>query len=431
MLHRPAIPSGDVVLRLFRVSGGALFLALALAGPGRSAPAQDTAADAPPAAPAEALQEIETEIAAGKARIDALNRQADTLASEAADLQRQLIEAADKVQGSEQALSDIEARLFALLARQDKIVASLGQRREEIAALTGALESLALNRPPTLGVTPDDATEAARSAMLLNALIPQLAHEADALEAELADLKTVRDSIGREQSEAVAAAKSLDNERAALKRKVDEMTVARDTTMASAAAEQDRMAALAHQAADLRQFLTLLAARGLDAAPRPKPEASEQEIAAFGGQIAPLKGRLRAPVTGTVALAYGADTEDGGKNRGIYIAARPEAQVVAPCDGTVVFSGPFRGYGLLLIIRSDDGYHFVLSGMSRIDAVARQKLLTGEPIGVMGKSGSQPGADPAGSGIKEDGPHLYVELRHDGEPIDPEPWFAMSGKVSG
>lgn len=431
MASGAACPSGDVLLRFLCRSGCVLVFALALAGPGHGAPAGDPPPDAAAATPADELQEIETEIAAGKARLDALNQQADTLATESADLQRQLIEAADKVQGSEQALSEIEARLFALLARQDKIVASLAHRRDEIAALTGALESLALNRPPTLGVTPDDATEAARSAMLLNALIPQLAQEADALEGELADLKKLRENIDREQSEAVAAAKSLDNERVALKRKVDEMALARDTTMASAAAEQDRLSALAHHAADIRQFLTMLTARGLDATPRPKPEASEHEIAASGGQIAALKGRLRPPVTGPVSLAFGADIEDGGKNRGIYIAARPEAQVVAPCDGTVVFSGPFRGYGLLLIIRSDDGYHFVLSGMSRIDAVARQKLLTGEPIGVMGKSGNQPGTDPAGPGAKGDGPHLYVELRHDGDPIDPEPWFAMSGKVSG
>lgn len=399
--------------------------AAAITDPGTPGPAVPGTADAEPA---DRLHEIETQIEQGKAHLDQLNQQAETLAIESADLQRQLIEAANKVQSSEQALSDVEARLFALLDRQDRTVKSLGQRRDSIAALIGALESLALNRPPTLGVTPQDATEAARSAMLLNALIPQIAEQAAQLDKELEDLKGVREQIAREQGETVAAAKSLDSERAALEAKVNEMSGERDRTMASAQAEQDRLAALARQAADVRQFLAMLSAKGLDPAPRPKPEPQGEEIAGLHGGALNLKGKLRPPVAGQITLTFGADTEDGGKSRGLLIAARPKAQVVAPCDGTVVFSGPFRGYGLLLIIRSDDGYHFVLSGMSRIDAVARQKLLTGEPIGVMGTAGT----DTNTFGHTAEGPALYVELRRDGNPIDPEPWFAISReKVSG
>ena len=397
----------------------------------RAASLPDTATSpsaTPAEAPADQLHAIEQEIEQGRAHLDALNQQAEELAIKTADLQRQLVEAADKVQSSEQKLSDIEARLYALIERQDKTVRSLARRRDSIARLTGALESLALNRPPTLGVTPDDAKEAARSAMLLNTLIPEIAAQADKLEKELATLKEVHEQIGREQGEVVAAAKSLDTERAALKDKVAEMSAERDTTMASATAEQDRLEALARQAADIRQFLAMLSAKGLDPAPRPKPAPAQEEIALLHGGIKNLKGKLRPPVTGEVTLAYGAETEDGGQNRGIRIAARDGAQVVSPCDGTVVFSGPFRGYGLLLILRSDDGYHFVLSGMSRIDAVTRQKLLAGEPIGVMGKGKS----GQLGSSNQDNGPELYVEMRHDGDPIDPEPWFAISReKVSG
>jgi murein hydrolase activator len=45
-------------------------------------------------------------------------------------------------------------------------------------------------------------------------------------------------------------------------------------------------------------------------------------------------------------------------------------------------------------------------------------LVAGEPVGTM----------PAG----EKKPHLYLELRHDGQPINPLPWLATHDeKVSG
>jgi septal ring factor EnvC (AmiA/AmiB activator) len=92
---------------------------------------------------------------------------------------------------------------------------------------------------------------------------------------------------------------------------------------------------------------------------------------------------------------------------------------VTPYDGRVVFVGPFRGYGQLLIIDHGEGYHTVLAGVARIDSVLDQWLLAGEPVGVMG-----PGSRAS--------PILYVELRRDGAAINPLPWLAADVReVSG
>ena len=91
--------------------------------------------------------------------------------------------------------------------------------------------------------------------------------------------------------------------------------------------------------------------------------------------------------------------------------------MVAPFDGTVAFAGPFRGYGQLLIIEHSEGYHTLLAGMGRIDTVVGSRVLAGEPVGVMDNEGA---------------PSLYVELRRDGQPINPLPWLAdRAGKSSG
>lgn len=51
----------------------------------------------------------------------------------------------------------------------------------------------------------------------------------------------------------------------------------------------------------------------------------------------------------------------------------------------------------------------LLAGLNSIDCEVGQMLLAGEPIGQMPKSAEA---------------KLYVELREDSRPIDPEAWFA-------
>ena len=109
--------------------------------------------------------------------------------------------------------------------------------------------------------------------------------------------------------------------------------------------------------------------------------------------------------------------------RGAAIGTRPRAVVTAPADGTIVFAGPFRAYGHVLIINAGGGYYLLLAGIDRTSVEIGQFVLAGEPIAAMGEVA----APSAALGVVEaDGPVLYVELRKDGVPIDPGPWWAKS-----
>ena len=116
----------------------------------------------------------------------------------------------------------------------------------------------------------------------------------------------------------------------------------------------------------------------------------------------------------------GRPTASAGLEKGVSIATRAGAQVTAPADGWVVYAGPFRSYGQLLILNAGGGYHVVLAGMDRISVDLGQFVLTGEPVAVMG-NGSQIAAILA-TGSSQ--PVLYVEFRKDGTPVDPGPWWA-------
>ena len=92
----------------------------------------------------------------------------------------------------------------------------------------------------------------------------------------------------------------------------------------------------------------------------------------------------------------------------------------------MVYAGPFRNYGQVLILNAGGGYHVVLAGMDRISVNVGQFVLTGEPVAVMGGGSGQRSQATATQASSPDKPVLYVEFRKDGTPIDPSPWWAAS-----
>ena len=137
------------------------------------------------------------------------------------------------------------------------------------------------------------------------------------------------------------------------------------------------------------------------------------------------KAKLPLPAQGRRVLSYGDKTQFGGQSKGIVIETRNSAQITSPCDGWVVYAGEFRSYGQLLIINAGGGYHVLVAGLSQIDVQPGQFVLTAEPVGTM--SGA-PKSAPANT--QSAGPVLYVEFRKDGEPVDPDPWWAESQQVN-
>ena len=138
--------------------------------------------------------------------------------------------------------------------------------------------------------------------------------------------------------------------------------------------------------------------------------------------FANARGHLRLPVNGVPIYAFGASDGVGGTQKGLSIVTHAGAQITAPCDGWVVYAGPFRSYGQLLILNAGGGYHVLLAGMERISVDLGQFVLTGEPVAAMGGQAQLSAAVATGS--KK--PVLYVEFRKDGTPIDPSPWWATN-----
>jgi murein hydrolase activator len=361
----------------------------------------------------------------------ALKREIEQIGSDRRKLNQDLIDTAGRIRGVEAQVTATEARLKPLDDNERNIRNSLDGRRAVIGEVLAALQRMGHRPPPALISSPEDALQSVRTAMLLGAVLPEMRHEVDALANDLAALLKVRKEITAERDRLTNEVASLGNERARMTALIGERQKQQAEREKALDAERTRAAQLGRQVDNLKDLIAKLE-QGLDPATRAAREAARSDtrpamVALHDtGRLAPavaftsLRGRVPIPVNGVKLKEYGAPDGVGGQEKGISIATRAGAQVTAPADGWVVYAGPFRSYGQLLILNAGNGYHILLAGMERISVDLGQFVLTGEPVAVMG-NGSHIAAILA-TGSSQ--PVLYIEFRKDGTPVDPGPWWA-------
>ncbi|KQY98435.1 hypothetical protein ASD45_18950 [Pseudolabrys sp. Root1462] len=360
----------------------------------------------------------------------ALKRDIEQIGADRRKLAQDLIDTAARARANEAKIEATQQRLEPLDAKEMTIRHSIDSRRAVIGEVLAALQRIGRRPPPALIASPEDALIAVRTAMVLGAVLPDMRTKVDALAADLTELLNVRKSIVAERDRLKQDIAALDTERARMSALVEERQKQQAEREQALAAEQAKAAELARQAGDLKDLIARLE-QALDPAVREAREAGRSDkrpaLSAYRdpGRLGPaaafasLRGRVPMPVNGVKLRNFGAPDGSGGTEKGLTVATRAGAQVTAPADGWVVYAGPFRSYGQLLILNVGGGYHVLLAGMDRISVDLGQFVLAGEPVATMG-TGSHIAAILA-SGSSQ--PVLYIEFRKDGTPVDPGPWW--------
>ena len=131
----------------------------------------------------------------------------------------------------------------------------------------------------------------------------------------------------------------------------------------------------------------------------------------FGAQ----RGRLAIPARGEIIGSFGRhkhpEFNSFTVSNGISIAAPLGADIHSVFDGQVIFADYFKGYGNMVIIDHGGGFFSLYAHASRIlkrvgAAVGRNEVVA-----------------TVGDGDSSRGPMLYFEIRYQGKPVDPAPWF--------
>jgi len=354
-------------------------------------------------------------------------------------LNQQLIDIAAQVRSVETRIGDAEARLHPLDTREAQIRGSLDSRRSEIVEVLAALQRAGRRTPPALLVRPEDALQSLRTAMLLGSVVPELHTRAAKLANDLGELVALRKTIATERDQLAGDRDKLKDDQTRLAALIDERQRKQSSIEKDMEAEGARAITLSRQVDSLQGLIAKMeldlksaakaaataSLQGAPAAVNGKPNLGAlKDPARMSPAIAfaSAKGLFAMPVNGTKIREFGGSDGAGGVEKGISLATRVGAQVTTPCDGWVVYAGPFRSYGQLLILNAGGGYHVLIAGMDRISVNIGQFVLTGEPVATMGST-SQVASILAANASQ---PVLYIEFRKDGTPIDPGPWWAAN-----
>ncbi len=397
------------------------------------------------------LEAIEVEVEQKSVEHKRLQAQAAKVSVEMAAVSKQMIAKAKQIQDTEEKVSTMEKELLRLQKELQTAEESFLSEDENLIGTVYALQNLALKPTEALFVQPLTPVEIIRSAMLLRETVPFLAEEAAGIRERLDAIAAKKRKIERQVASISRNKQKLEKEHRQMQQLIRKKAKIRSRLEDKSAATRKKIEQLAAQAKDIKELLVKLEKEKelrrrqererLEKLRREREELeryrAEQEAKAVSArrekekreqaksddliksQIAYIKdvgqnferakGKLSRPARGPVVVAYGQETAKGVSSKGISIKTRSEAQVVSPFDGTVIFAGPFRGYGNIIIIEHGEHYMSLLAGLNGIYCEVGQMLLAGEPVGQMPESGEA---------------NLYVELRKDSRPIDPEAWLA-------
>ena len=436
---RGAPPRCTVSLALMLLSAGLATAPLSSAMAQSTPPAQQATAVSP-----DAIKQREQELEATreeqrKAAELQKKLKADIAAigQDRSKLNQQLIEIATQVRTIETRIVETEGGLRPLDAREQQIRATLDSRRAEIVEVLAALQRAGRRTPPALLVRPEDALQSLRTAMLLGSVVPELRGRAEKLATDLGALVNVRKDIANQRDVLARDRDRLKDDQIRLAALIDERQRKQSAFEKDMEAEGARAINLSKQVDGLQGLIAKMeqdlksaakaaataSLQGAPATPNGKPNLGAlKDPARLSPAIAfaSAKGLFALPVNGRKIRDFGGSDGAGGVEKGISLAARAGAQVTTPCDGWVVYAGPFRSYGQLLILNAGGGYHVLIAGMERISVNIGQFVLTGEPVATMGST-SQVASILATTASQ---PVLYVEFRKDGTPIDSGPWWA-------
>ena len=199
--------------------------------------------------------------------------------------------------------------------------------------------------------------------------------------------------------------KDLDKHKAEQRRQEAEARKkAAEARLAAAEKARKDRAAAAQKAADERAAMSNLTAEDMNI------RAPSYVRISNANSFSRMQGRLKKPVSGTLAGLFGQDRGDGEVWKGVFYQTTPAA-VSSIAAGTVTYADELEGFGKVIVIDHGDGYISIYSGLSEIEVAKGYAVAAGNRLGI---SGTLP------SGMEG----LYLEVRYNGQAMNPLSWIS-------
>jgi murein hydrolase activator len=362
------------------------------------------------AAPSDELAKTQEALKQSKQAEEKIAAQQATLEAELRILQEKLVKLTRQLQQKDTQLEAVQRKLDKIEHELQEKEESFAVRRRKLDGLSRMAIRLSRTPPQAMVLMPVDGKNRMQAAHALSFLSAEMKIQAEKIQEEMSAIADLKETVEADKEKAEKMRDANQAEKKKFEALMKTRGQLRAKLAASRAREEKKIAQLARKANSLQELLVALevesqkkrmVGRGAD-----KDVDSGAGIRGERGRLRSFKsarGDIRAPVSGRVVEAYGV-----GGSKGIKIAARGSATVVAPFDAEVAYSGTFLNYGRMVILKHRGEYHTLLAGLARIDVQTGEFLLEGEPIGAMD------------GGEKKT---LYVELRENNQPVNPASWI--------
>lgn len=353
--------------------------------------------------------EIETQRKATEAKEKELKAQMKELKTDLKSKKQDMVSVARDIKNNEKKLLELESRIDQKRQEQLAIEVKLNEDKGSISNLVLALERVRRVPPEALLARPGAPLETAQSAMLLQTVLPAVYGRAENLKTDLDKLKSIMADLKEDREKVIKTAKKLEKNH----KKLAGLMSARKSLYAKTEKDfkkqQAELKQISLQATNLKDLVARIERKQREEDKRVKTASARSP--AYIKTPVPKAGEAQLPISGLIKVSYGKTDDIGAVSQGLKIEGRKGALVVAPMGGVIDYAGSFKGYGQIVILRHQKGYHSLVAGLDKIDTVVGQAVSAGEPIGKMASNG--------------DGPVLYYELRYKGQPVNP------SKKISG
>ncbi len=350
------------------------------------------------------LADINAQLEEKKAELEKYRQEEQRISDELSGLKKEEKQTAARRRDLEGKLERAKARSGDARLKYDSLEKS---RKELTGDIHGELVMLSLQKEfyyPYYGMRDIDKDMLMRYAMLKKrALLSSMKGESLRVHRDMETL--IQKGAELRSRQAMLRRQSSEN-KSALRAKQSELEQARE--------EQARLSA---ELQSLRE-----AALGLTRLVKKLQKQAPYISSDFNANLPIPRGSMSWPAVGKVISRFGRENVPGLKTwivrEGIRIATDADAPVHAALPGKVIYAGPFRTYGNVVIVDHEKGFFTIYGLLSRIDAARGEEVTPGTQLGLAGKD-----TQAMSTGRKASGSAVYFEIRKGDRAIDPLKWL--------
>ncbi len=234
------------------------------------------------------------------------------------------------------------------------------------------------------------------STITINALIPKIQTQILSFKKQLSSIRENQSKLEKNRKLLSGEHQKLEKKYAALKQNVTEKEVLHKASLNRRKKVGSQIQQLSKKAKSLESLIKAMQDERL---------MKHQKKTIFSSSKLSHKF-IRPLANSEIIESFGQQTQYGTHSKGIKLISSDSNSVMSPYDGTVLFSGPFRQYGNIVIIEHDKGYHSFLAGLESLNTNVGDIVMQGEEVGKLSTNHLKDSV-------------LYFEIRNNNQPLNP------------